>query len=120
MPTFAQCGCAQLTLEVSDNPIEPTHHLSPMIDGFIYFDNDSVVGTNGEAHCITMQDTVEGYNLYYCTACQSALFYVSLQNPSIIGVLKESFRSAIVLDFPTGDTRADNLNLFEPQDSNIA
>jgi len=93
-----KCKCSQLSVEfinqkaISNNELEslglkPIASINPE---FIYFKNESIAGTTGNAVCIGGLAEHEDDNLYQCDSCDTVLFSVPQQQPSIIGVAREA------------------------------
>ena len=101
MNKFAECFCGQLTIEVTAEPEiqdsnnqykfeQVRNHCS---DNFAYFKNDQVIGTKGESFCRTVHAQEEGIsrNRYHCPMCDTALFCVDSNQPSLVGIAENKF-----------------------------
>jgi len=108
------CRCGQLTIELKGLPVScdgiggslHTPEYKQQQDLFSYFRSKDVIGTTGEASCISLMDN-SGWQLnrYHCDECDSALFCVLTEEAeSLIGVATDYLEPATVLIPERADT----------------
>ena len=97
----ATCTCGQLAINTSgpsesttgsnfQNPISCSANL-------IYFHNDNIDCTQGDAVCTTRCHQNQTTNYYHCPECLSELFAVPQDKPSIIAIFGNYFHRAASL-----------------------